>query len=65
MRTWIINIPVDLRDFFVENGEIHHYLAVNKQTDLILQGDIAILWGGKHSKFPGIFRLWHYFDRTY
>lgn len=54
MRTWIINIPVDLREYCVENGEVKHYLAVNKQTDFILQGDIAILWGGRHSKFPGI-----------
>jgi Zn finger protein HypA/HybF involved in hydrogenase expression len=55
MRTWIINIPVDLSDFLLlDHGSINHYLAVNKHTDSIMIGDIAFLWGGRHSKSPGI-----------
>jgi len=54
MKTWIINLPLDLRDFFVFNGEVRHYLAVNKLTGLISPGDVAILWGGRHAQSPGI-----------
>lgn len=54
MTAWIINVPVDLREFITANSVTKHYLAVKKHKKYISVGDIAILWGGRHTDSPGI-----------